>query len=444
MIYLFLRLILKLSLWAWRSIFGWLDSEPKTFHDWKERVVEEDISNPYILRWSLSPGPPEIELAIKAIKLGLPNQDLLIRQCLSLQMKPSFLSEYYPSARMDEGRHYKGKMKPKYITKRTIDDFHALLSENSNFNLIGNTALCLSGGGGLGVYHVGVVMELEERSLLPKIISGSSVGSFIAAMSAIHPSKEWSSKISLFTTLKLLTAPLTKEERGQKLKKIIKDTIGEWTFMDLYRRKGITLLIPITKAEETAKVEGKTVHYRSDPHIFIWSAVLASCSIPPLFPPVPLEGDDDDDISQMDSSTTTTWMDGSIHQDIPISQKIRKEFQITHTLISQVNPHIYPFLRWVIDVDGRKSIFSRIIAPLLKKEILLRLDQLSPLHPWLPILRRIIKQRYYGDTTILVRIPIRRFWFLVNEPTPEFIQEAIQEGRRATWPKIHLLQNRMA
>lgn len=437
MIYLLFRLILKLFLSCWRFIFGWLDSEPKTFNDWKERGIEEDLLNPSIVSWSISKGPPDIDVAIEALKNNSPDHKILVERAISLCMSTKFLSEYYPQARMDEGKYYQGSIKPKYITKTSIDHFHSLL--RSKFKENCNTALCLSGGGGLGIYHVGVVMELEERSLLPMIISGSSVGSFIAAMASIHPVNDWTSKMSLFKTLKLLSSSLTKKERGEKLYKIVKEAIGDWTFLEIYKERHKILLIPVTKSSSNA-VEGTTIHYFSHPNTFIWSAVLASCSIPPLFPAVPLYYKEE---FGGVSSSTTLWMDGSIHQDIPISSEIRETFNINHTIISQVNPHIYPFLRWVIDVDGRRSIFSRIIAPLLKKEILLRLDQLSPLHPLLPFLRRIIKQRYYGDVTILVKIPITRFMFFIQEPTIEFIKEAIQEGRRATWPKIHLLQNRM-
>lgn len=46
----------------------------------------------------------------------------------------------------------------------------------------GRSALLLSGGATLGLYHTGVIKALHECKLLPKVISGSSVGSIIAAM----------------------------------------------------------------------------------------------------------------------------------------------------------------------------------------------------------------------------------------------------------------------
>lgn len=46
----------------------------------------------------------------------------------------------------------------------------------------GRSALCLSGGATLGMYHLGVIKVLFEHKLLPRVISGSSVGSIIASV----------------------------------------------------------------------------------------------------------------------------------------------------------------------------------------------------------------------------------------------------------------------
>lgn len=46
----------------------------------------------------------------------------------------------------------------------------------------GRSALCLSGGATLGMYHLGVIKVLYENQLLPRVISGSSVGSIIASV----------------------------------------------------------------------------------------------------------------------------------------------------------------------------------------------------------------------------------------------------------------------
>ncbi|GBG25581.1 Patatin-like phospholipase domain-containing protein AN0408 [Hondaea fermentalgiana] len=54
----------------------------------------------------------------------------------------------------------------------------------------GRSALLLSGGARMGLYHVGVVKTLLEHRLLPRVISGSSAGSIIAAVLACKNDEE--------------------------------------------------------------------------------------------------------------------------------------------------------------------------------------------------------------------------------------------------------------
>ena len=63
----------------------------------------------------------------------------------------------------------------------------------------GETALCLSGGAGMGYCHYGVVKALLENDMLPKIISGTSAGAVIAAIVATADEE----------LLKYLTIPTT-------------------------------------------------------------------------------------------------------------------------------------------------------------------------------------------------------------------------------------------
>lgn len=54
----------------------------------------------------------------------------------------------------------------------------------------GHTALLLQGGGSFGLFHLGVVKSLVEADLLPRIISGASVGALMAALVCIHTDEE--------------------------------------------------------------------------------------------------------------------------------------------------------------------------------------------------------------------------------------------------------------
>lgn len=55
----------------------------------------------------------------------------------------------------------------------------------------GRTALLLSGGAALGMYHTGVCKALMLNNLMPRVIGGSSAGSLLAAMIATRTDKEF-------------------------------------------------------------------------------------------------------------------------------------------------------------------------------------------------------------------------------------------------------------
>src|SRR3989338_8040485 len=61
----------------------------------------------------------------------------------------------------------------------SVDKFNFFRDTSHSF---GRTALLLSGGASLGMYHFGVVKALWERKLLPRIISGASAGSIVACL----------------------------------------------------------------------------------------------------------------------------------------------------------------------------------------------------------------------------------------------------------------------
>lgn len=62
----------------------------------------------------------------------------------------------------------------------------------------GRTALCLSGGAFMGLYHFGVIKALYEEDLLPKIVTGSSAGSIVASFLCTRSYEEIPNVIFIF------------------------------------------------------------------------------------------------------------------------------------------------------------------------------------------------------------------------------------------------------
>ena len=72
----------------------------------------------------------------------------------------------------------------KYIQE--LPDNRLPLNEKVEFfsesrHAFGRTALCLSGGAIMGLYHFGIIKTLYEEDLLPRIVTGSSAGSLVAS-----------------------------------------------------------------------------------------------------------------------------------------------------------------------------------------------------------------------------------------------------------------------
>lgn len=349
----------------------------------------------------------------------------------------------------------------------------------------GRTALLLSGGGTLGMNHIGVIKSLFEAKLLPRVISGASAGSIVCAVLCTKTDEEMPSilrdfcygELDVFEKEGVPDSYLTKARRFLKdgalfdikhLTRVMQNLMGNITFKEAYFRSNRILNITVSSA--SVYDAPRLLNYYTAPNVIIWSAVAASCSVPMVFTPAGLKAKDVRTHEVVDwEPSTQKWIDGSVDNDIP-TVRLAEMFNVNHFIVSQVNPHVVPFLREeeefiAAEAEQTKHSSSNTTsahdeshdptptswllsaANLAKTETLHRLHVLSDLGIFpnaLSKVRSVLGQRYSGDITIFPEISYAHFPSVLNNPTTEFMVQAMICGERATWPKLSRVRNHCA
>eukprot|EP00002_Diphylleia_rotans_P036542 TRINITY_DN8062_c0_g1_i3.p1 TRINITY_DN8062_c0_g1~~TRINITY_DN8062_c0_g1_i3.p1 ORF type:complete len:470 (+),score=74.73 TRINITY_DN8062_c0_g1_i3:47-1456(+) len=253
----------------------------------------------------------------------------------------------------------------------------------------GRSALLLSGGAGFGTYHLGVVKTLFENKLLPRIIAGTSVGSLIASLVAVRTDEELPTlfqpgaiNLDIFERLESKGSLRRKINRFitqgvlmdvTLLQECLRANIGDYTFQEVYDRTRRILNIT---ASGTKKYNYPLVmNYLTTPNVLVWSAAVASCAVPGLFLPVELRAKDHKGRIVPYHISSVKWADGSLESDLPM-ERISELFNVTHFIVSQVNPHIIPFIS---TSSSERSLISMAFS-LVKEEIRHRVAQVKRLH----------------------------------------------------------------
>ncbi len=170
-------------------------------------------------------------------------------------------------------------------------------------------------------------------------------------------------------------------------------------------------------------------------------AVLASTAIPGFFPAVVLMAKNDQGERQAYHSSRK-WVDGSISEDLP-AKRLARLYGVNHYIVSQTNPYVIPF----IDTTKRKTdavseIKYALIdtarawinagAAIFEKPLSLIPDVQRVTNSALSV----INQSYVGDITISPLSKVHNPLRALSWRTREEIRELIDEGERATWPRI--------
>ncbi|KAM0742916.1 hypothetical protein ACQRIT_003093 [Beauveria bassiana] len=345
-----------------------------------------------------------------------------------------------------------------------------LLSRQS----FGRSALLLSGGGTFGMSHIGVLKTLFEANLLPRIISGASAGSIVCAVLCTRSDEEipalirdfphgdlavFGNEESDFGTLNHVRRLLTEGSWSdiKHLKRVMRTMMGDMTFQEAYNRT--RRILNICVSTESMYELPRLLNYVTAPNVMIWSAVTASCSLPfvfhssPLLVKDPVTGE-----HHRWNPSPQHFIDGSVDNDLPMT-RLAEMFNVNHFIVSQVNPHVVPFLpkddhlspeaklRKAKQPLPNESDWLNTFTTLARDEALHRLQFMAEMGIFPNLMTKcqsILSQKYFGDITILPEIGLAELPGLLSNPSADFMLRSSIAGERATWPKLSRIRDRCA
>ncbi|KAJ1980608.1 Lipase 5 [Dimargaris verticillata] len=470
-----------------------------TYTEWATAAHELDVLQGYEA-WKNEPASPDYDFALVQARIAQLREALATSDLAVLM----FLARTFVTRNL-------GRMSSPALyththigTKRLVDEYHgqviavlqhvldsprlALDAKYEFFTQLrqayGRTALLLSGGASFGLFHIGVLKALFACQLLPRVVSGSSSGSIMAAMLCTRTDSE---ALNLLDpqknrlNLDVFEAPeraaamaaagigvswmhrithLLKHGslyESEVLIKSLRENIGEMTFLEAYNRT--RRILNITVSTSTVFENQRLLNYLTAPNVVIWSAVAASCAAPFLFPPAPILAKDNSGRYVQWDGAATEWIDGSVQHDLPM-QRLSELFNINHFIVSQVNPYVVPFMHlthppsalltpprlrptaWATSSAWRSLI--RVAARLVADEVRYRAYQLQTLgiFPHLMFrLQAILAQKYSGDITIVPDFRLTDYRGVIINPTRADFDRYATLGERAAWPKISIIRN---
>ena len=175
-----------------------------------------------------------------------------------------------------------------------------------------NTAFVLGGGGHLGSHEVGMLRALLERGIVPDVVLGTSIGAVNGALVAADPTLE---------AIERLHDVWTRIERSEAFGGGMLGRVGTLirTRTHLHDNAGLRRMLGDMVAAEriedlalpfqcvAASIESASERWFTEGPLV--DAVLASCAVPGLLPPVQIGGEH--------------FVDGGIVNSIPVGRAVQ-------------------------------------------------------------------------------------------------------------------------
>jgi TAG lipase / steryl ester hydrolase / phospholipase A2 / LPA acyltransferase len=207
------------------------------------------------------------------------------------------------------------------------------------------------------------------------------------------------------------------------------------------------------------------MNYLTAPHVLIWSAVVASCSIPGVWEPQRLMVKDANGTIRYESSEGARFSDGSMEQDLPM-QQLSEMFNVNHFIVSQANPHAVMFASFshlkqsVIWPNPLTGLFSSVLT-FLKQQCRSWLQhfvqmvggqRFAPQHATSRgLYSRFFIQEYEGRECDISLIPwinhcslVRTLLYVLYNPTEKDYRDWSAAAERETWKFLPAIKSHVA
>jgi len=314
----------------------------------------------------------------------------------------------------------------------------------------GRTALMLSGAGSLGHFHLGVIKTLFEYKMLPKVISGSSAGAIFAALLGTYSNKELTHILRDDILLDPLQLNIDNNPKrlvrdqvdSVSLKMTLESLIPNITFQEAYEKTGRMISITIAPFEEHQT--SRLMNAVTSPNVYVRSAVMASCAVPGVFPPVMLMAKNVYGETQP-YLPNRRWVDGAVTDDLP-SKRLARLYGVNHYIVSQANPLALAIMKseqYVPIPKSAKNIIRFSSHELLKSsEKFSRryLRKLPDVGKMFNMFYSVLAQDYKGDINIAPNFSFVNPQKLLGQLTSDEINKLVTEGERSTWPELEQIR----
>jgi NTE family protein len=318
----------------------------------------------------------------------------------------------------------------------------------------GRPALMLSGGAAFGIYHIGVTRALWRHGLLPDVIAGSSMGAVVAGAICTRNNQELErffnepGEIYLDAFRWLRPGRIWRKGHAMdqtQLLHLIHTNMSSTSFREAAEHSGRTLNISVSPTRTRQKP--RLLNNLTSPEVLVDSAILASCAVPGIYPPVTLQARDSDKghKGRKPYMPTERWMDGSVHGDLPLMRMARLH-NVNRTIVSQANPHVLPFISHHHE-RGPGASAKQAAASILHAQVASALQltrnswSSTLLRPLLEQAHAMATQTYLGD--INVHFPFRPSLYrkVLANPGRKDLDMFIRLGEQATWPRLAMIRD---